>query len=119
MLFDRVPYECVSEREVVVAMLDEQTAVDQRAQLADELALSRVQHRRHQIERRRRTEDGHRLDQPAVRHGEPVELPPHHLFERPGQWLLGEFGGLGIAATVGELFEEERITAGALVHRVG
>ncbi len=113
----RVAHQGVAEDEVVVALLDQQTAVDEGTQTGEEFVLAELGDRGEDVEAGRRAEDRRGLGEPPFRGGEAVELAAHDLLQAPRQGLGGELVGRDVALRADQFLQEERVAPRAFVHR--
>ncbi|GAB3874517.1 hypothetical protein [Dactylosporangium cerinum] len=112
---ERLTGQRVPEAELVVAGLHHQPAPHQVPQRVDELRLAVAGHRREQVERHLAAQHRGRLDDPLLGRVEVVELPPERLRHVPRQRPVAQRVEVLVAVCLDQLFEEERVAAGAVV----
>ncbi len=117
LILDRVSHERVAEHELVGTVLGDEAAVDEPAEVTDQLLLVHAGDRGEHVERRAPAEHRGGIDHAPLVAAQPVELATDDLRERERQRLRGEALGVGVTRRAQDLLEEERVAASAGVER--
>ncbi len=116
---DGLAGERVAEREHVGLGLEEQVALDEGAEDADQGGLAEARDGGEQVEAHAAAEHGGHLEGAALLGAEAVELAAHQLAQAPRDGLAEQLLRVALAGGGEQLLEEEGVAPGAAVDLVG